>query len=202
MVEAIRQYAPSTKIILGGYGTALDDSTIGRYADYICRGEGVRFMRNLLREPEDSPIVQPDITQTTRLFSLPVTSQTGYIFAGLGCPNGCDFCATSHYFKRRHIAFLPDGPSVVSAIRKLRERHPDMTTFYVSDEDFLLNPARGRSFLEAMRASDLPPLSISSFSSVQAPGLKGQPFGYCTQPDRILDRWFFRLTTHNGIIKG
>ena len=35
--------------------------------------------------------------------------ETGYVFAGLGCPNGCDFCATSHYFKRRHIRFLPDG---------------------------------------------------------------------------------------------
>jgi radical SAM superfamily enzyme YgiQ (UPF0313 family) len=167
MVEAVRRHAPSTKVILGGYGTALDDATIAPWADHICRGEGVSFMRRLLGESEDAPIVQPEITQTSRLFSVR-RGETGYVFAGLGCPNGCDFCATSHYFKRRHIALLPDGPSIVEAIRKLRERHPDMTSFWISDEDFLLNPARGRGFLEAIRGSDLPPLSLSVFSSVKA----------------------------------
>jgi radical SAM superfamily enzyme YgiQ (UPF0313 family) len=168
MVEAIRREAPATKIILGGYGTALGKETLAPYADYICQGEGVSFMRELLGEPVDAPIVQPTITQLQSLFSLPVLSRTGYVFAGLGCPNGCDFCATSHYFKRQHIKLLPDGRSILDAILRLRKLYPGMDSFWINDEDFLLDEGRGRSFLEAVRRSGLPPLSLSIFSSVKA----------------------------------
>ena len=167
MVEAIRRHAPSSEIVLGGYGTALGDD-LEPYADHICRGEGVAFMRELLGERVDAPIVQPTISQVQTLFSLPLGGRLGYVFAGLGCPNGCDFCATSAYFNRRHIRFLPDGPSILRAIERLRTVYPDMTDFWINDEDFLLNEARGRGFLEAIRKSDLPPLGISVFSSPKA----------------------------------
>jgi radical SAM superfamily enzyme YgiQ (UPF0313 family) len=167
MVEAIRQHAPSSKIILGGYGTALGDD-LTPYADHICRGEGVEFMRKLLGERIDVPIEQPIVTQVSSLFSMPLGGRTGYIFAGLGCPNGCDFCATSHYFKRKHIRFLPDGRSILRSIENLREKYPNMVDFWINDEDFLLKESRGRQFLEAIRQSSLPPLAISIFSSVKA----------------------------------
>jgi radical SAM superfamily enzyme YgiQ (UPF0313 family) len=167
MVEAVRRHAPQTRIVLGGYGTALGD-TIAPYADHVCRGEGVEFMRRLLDEPVDEPLRQPLITQSSSIFSLPLGGRTGYVFAGLGCPNGCDFCATSHYFGRRHIALLPDGPSILRAIDRLRAQVPDLTSFWINDEDFLLDEARGRGFLEAVRTSGLPPLSLSVFSSVKA----------------------------------
>ena len=167
MVEAVRRVAPGTKIVLGGYGTALG-AEIEPYADHVCRGEGVAFMRELLGERVDAPIEQPVVTQVQTLFSLPLGGRIGYVFAGLGCPNGCDFCATSAYFGRRHIRFLPDGESILRAMEGLRRVHPDMTDFWINDEDFLLNEARGRGFLEAIRRSDLPPLSISIFSSPKA----------------------------------
>ena len=167
MAQAIRKHAPASKIILGGYGTALGDK-LAPYADHICQGEGVAFMRKLLGEPLNQPIVQPVITQQQSLFSMPLLGKVGYVFAGLGCPNGCDFCATSHYFKRRHIKFLPDGPSILGAIVRLRRIYPDMVDIWINDEDFLLNKSRGRGFLEAIRRSDLPPLAVSIFSSVKA----------------------------------
>lgn len=166
MVEAIRRHAPRSKIILGGYGTALDEKLLPQ-VDHICKGEGVAFMRELLGEAE-APPVQPDITQTGTLFSMPVLGTTGYVFAGLGCPNGCDFCATSYYFKRKHIRLLPDGGAILDAIHRLRELHPGMTSFWINDEDFLLNEKRGRQFLAAIRASGMPPVSISIFASVKA----------------------------------
>ena len=168
MVQAIRRHAPGSKIVLGGYGTALGDEVLRPYADHICHGEGAAFMRRLLGERVDAPLVQPEITQTQRLFSMKMIGETGYVIAGLGCPNGCDFCATSHYFKRRHFKLLPDGRAILGAIRKLRARHPEMSIFWVNDEDFLLDEARGRGFLEAIRESNLPPLSLSVFSSVKA----------------------------------
>jgi radical SAM superfamily enzyme YgiQ (UPF0313 family) len=168
MVEAIRKYAPSSKIILGGYGTVLSDEELAPYADHICRGEGVAFMRELLGEPTDLPILQPDVTQSQSLFSIPLPGDTGYLFAGLGCPNGCDFCATSHYFKQKHICFMKNGADIVKGIHKMRDKHPGMYKFWISDEDFLLNPKRGKGYLESIRKSNLPPLSISVFSSVKA----------------------------------
>ena len=168
MVQAIRKFAPNSKIILGGYGTALPDDEIKQYADYICRGEGVEFMRRLLGEPGDKPIKQPIITARSNLFSLPLIAREGYIFAGLGCPNGCDFCVTSHYFNRKYIAFLPDGKSIVSAIMRIRRAYPEITKFHIADEEFLLNKTRGMQFLEEIRKSNLPPLDIFAFSSVKA----------------------------------
>lgn len=213
MVEAVRRHAPNTKVVLGGYGTALGDE-VAPYADFMCKGEGVAFMRELLGEDVDAPIVQPDVTQTGSLFSMPVLGKTGYVFAGLGCPNGCDFCATSHYFKRRHLRLLPDGRSILHAIERLRELHPGMDTFWINDEDFLLNEARGRQFLEAIRASNLPPLSVSIFGSVKAlsqfepselvemgidwvwVGFEGKRAGYAKQVGRSYPELFAGLHRH------
>ena len=154
MVEIARKVAPNTKIILGGYGTVLEDHKLPK-VEHICRGEGVRFMRELLGEDVEAPITQPVILQDTQLFSLPL-GRTGYVFAGLGCPNGCDFCATSHYFKRKHIQFLPDGESICRAVEDLHRKDLGITTYWINDEDFLLNRKRGQGYLEAIRRSDLP----------------------------------------------
>ena len=214
MIEAVRRHAPRSKIVLGGYGTAIGDQLASLGADHICRGEGVAFMRELLGEPLDRPLVQPIITQTASLFSVPMGGRTGYVFAGLGCPNGCDFCATSHYFKREHIPLLPDGPSILDAIQNLRRHYPDMVEFWINDEDFLLNEARGRGFLEAVRRSNLPPLSLSIFSSVKALskytatelvemgvdwvwiGYEGKRAGYDKQQGRSYRELFADLSAH------
>ena len=213
MVQAVRQHAPRTKVILGGYGTALGDE-IAPLADHVCQGEGVAFMRALLGERVDAPLQQPVITQKGSLFSLPVLGRTGYVFAGLGCPNGCDFCATSHYFKRQHVRLLPDGRAILGAIQRLRQLHPGLDSFWINDEDFLLNEQRGREFLEAVRASGLPPLSLSIFSSVKAlsqftaselvemgidwvwVGYEGQRAGYAKQVGRPYAELFADLHGH------
>jgi len=213
MVEAVRRHAPGTKIILGGYGTALGEK-VAHLGDYICKGEGVAFMRKLLGERENTPFVQPDITQMGYLFSLPALGETGYVFAGLGCPNGCDFCATSHYFDRKHIHLLPDGRAILRAVEDMRVRHPGMNNFWINDEDFLLNERRGREFLEAIRASRMPPLGISVFSSVKALsqftaaelvemgidwiwiGYEGKRSGYSKQQGRPYAELFADLHAH------
>ncbi len=168
MARAVRELAPGARIILGSYGTSLPEEELRPHADHICRGEGVAFMRELLGEDPDRPLEQPVITQHRTIFSIPNPDFSGFVFAGLGCPNGCEFCATSHYHQRRYIPFLRDGQSVLDAIYRLRGVYPRMRNFYITDEDFLLNPARGRGFLQAIRASDLPAISVSILSSVKA----------------------------------
>jgi len=165
-VNLIRQYSPGCKIVLGGYGTVLDDKTLKDYGDYICREEGVRFMRRLLGEPEiPMPYKHPLVESRMKVFSVPI-SKTGLIFAGLGCPNGCDFCCTSHFFKRKHIKLLPEGRDIYHVLERYLIRDPNMV-FTIIDEDFLLDKKRAMQFRDCMLAGGRP-VSIFVFSSVKA----------------------------------
>ena len=165
VVSLIRRYAPKSKIILGGYGTILDDELLQPYGDYICREEGVGFIRKLLGEPEKPmPYDHPLIMNRLKVYSLPL-SPHGMIFAGLGCPNGCDFCLTSHFFQRRHIRLLPTGKDILDVILAYQSRGVKKCT--VIDEDFLLNKRRAMEFLQAVREAGVAP-NLFVFASVKA----------------------------------
>jgi haloalkane dehalogenase len=166
MVALIRRYAPQSKIVLGGYGTVLSDEVLAPYADFICREEGVAFFRRLLGEPEiPMPYKHPLIGGRLKVFSLPV-SGTGKIFAGLGCPNGCDFCCTSHYFQRKHIKLLPEGKDIYTVVERYLDMDPELR-FLIVDEDFLLNKKRAMAFRQRVLEGGKT-LSIFAFASVKA----------------------------------
>jgi len=166
MVALIREHAPNTKIVLGGYGTVLTDEELRPYADFICREEGVGFMRRLLDEPEIlMPYKHPLIVSWLKVFGWKV-SGTGKIFAGLGCPNGCDFCCTSHFFKRKHIKLLPDGKDIYAVVERYLDMDPSLV-FLIIDEDFLLNKKRAMQFRDCVMNGGKK-LSIFAFSSVKA----------------------------------
>lgn len=165
-VELVRRHAPQAKVVLGGYGTVVDDAMLAPFADHVCRGEGVSFFRELLGEPpRPMPYDHPLVVHHLRVFSVPV-QRTGMIFAGLGCPHGCDFCCTSHFFKRRHVRLLPTGDDIYRVIERYQEMEPGMGMAII-DEDFLV--ARDR----AVRLRELilergRPLSIFAFATVKA----------------------------------
>ena len=161
----IRKYSPDSKIILGGYGTVLPDEALKPFGDYICRGEGVAFMRDLLGQPPLSEHKHPVIDSRLKVFSKTV-SYTGMIFAGLGCPNGCDFCSTSHFFKRQHISLLKTGAQVYGVVKKHLDINPD-AQFTILDEEFLLNRERALEFRDLVVAGGRP-LSIFVFASIKA----------------------------------
>ena len=167
MVALIRKYSPKSKIILGGYGTVLSDQELEPYGDFFCREEGVGFLRRILNEPQKQmPYDHPLIINGLKVFSMPI-GNNGMIFGGLGCPNGCDFCSTSHFFKRRHIRLLPEGDHIFELIERYRKYDPEIK-FTVLDEDFLLNQKRARRFLELVRNSGQAPPSMFVFSSIRA----------------------------------
>ncbi|MBI2173736.1 MAG: radical SAM protein, partial [Candidatus Omnitrophica bacterium] len=166
VVELIRQYSPQSKIILGGYGTVLDDEELKPYGDFICREEGVAFLRRLLGKPPKSmPYDHPLIINGLQVFSQSI-GENGMVFAGLGCPNGCDFCCTSHFFKRRHIRLLPSGRDIFQVLMRYRNHNPAIK-FTVLDEDFLLNKRRALELLECVRKANVD-LPMFVFSSVKA----------------------------------
>jgi radical SAM superfamily enzyme YgiQ (UPF0313 family) len=165
-VALIRKYAPYSKIVLGGYGTVLKDEEIKPFGDYICREEGVAFFRRLLGEPEIAmPYKHPLMVSWLKVFGWKV-SGTGKILAGLGCPNGCDFCCTSHFFSRKHIRLLPEGKDIYAVAERYHDMNPDLV-FLILDEDFLLNKKRAMQFRDCVMKSGKT-LSIFAFSSIKA----------------------------------
>lgn len=167
MVQLVREHSPRSQIVLGGYGTVLPDEKLTHLSKHICREEAIGYMRKLLGERMDKPFNHPVVTVQNKIFSLPILGETGLISAGLGCPNGCDFCITTHYFDRKHIKYLQTGQDIVDTIHKMRREKPDLESFCIYDEDLLLNKRRGREFLEAMRKTDLQ-VDISCFASMKA----------------------------------
>jgi radical SAM superfamily enzyme YgiQ (UPF0313 family) len=165
-VALIRRYAPNSKIVLGGYGTVLKDEELKPYGDYICREEGVGFFRRLLGESElPMPYKHPLMVSWLKIFGWRV-SGTGKILAGLGCPNGCDFCCTSHFFSRKHIRLLPDGKDIYAVAERYLDMDPSLVLLVI-DEDFLLNKKRAMEFRDCVKASGRT-LSIFAFSSIKA----------------------------------
>ena len=166
VVALIRRYAPQSKIVLGGYGTILKDEVLKPYADFICREEGVAFFRRLLGEPEiPMPYKHPLILSGLKVFGQKVSS-TGMVFAGLGCPNGCDFCCTSHFFSRKHIKLLPEGKDLYAVIERYHDLDSNLV-FVILDEDFLLNKKRAMAFRDCVMKGGRT-VSIFAFSSIKA----------------------------------
>ena len=171
MVRLIRKHAPDATIVLGGYGTVLPDTVLAPWADAICREEGVGFLRRLLGEPTDRPIVHPHAPiPGPQVIGMPSPNVVGHVTAGLGCPNGCDFCCTSHFFKRKYEQFAGTGRDIYEAMLETRRRATadgqNMKSYILIDEDFFLHKRRAREFLDCVREGG-EPLSIMGFGSVR-----------------------------------
>jgi len=218
VVALVREHAPDAEIVLGGYGTVLSDDLLAPYGDHICREEGVAYMRRLLGEPaiEKARYKHPLIVSQLEIFGARV-SRTGMIFAGLGCPNGCDFCCTSHFFKRKHIKLLPTGADIFRVVERYLETDPDIS-LVVLDEDFLLNKRRALEFRDALLESGKT-ISLFVFSSIKAIsqytieqilemgidgfwiGYEGSRSGYAKQKGRDPGELFRELKRHGvGIL--
>jgi hypothetical protein len=171
MVRVIREQSPDTKIILGGYGTVLPDEVLRPFADYICREEGVTFMRKLLGEDASLPIASAHSpVPSTAVLGHQQSTVVGHVAAGLGCANGCDFCCTSHFFRRKHIRLVPDGYALYEAMMETQKRAAkegyEMQSWAVIDEDFFLYRKRAEQFLEAVRKGGKS-LSLLGFGSIK-----------------------------------
>lgn len=171
MVELVRRHAPGARIVLGGYGTVLPDQLLTPLADAICREEGVGYLRRLLGEPADRPLRHPHAPiPAIEVLGLPSRAVVGHVTAGLGCENGCDFCCTSHFFRRRYQPFATSGRDIYQALIDTRARATadgvTMNSFILIDEDFFLHHTRAQQFLEAVREGG-EALSIMGFGSVR-----------------------------------
>ena len=164
MCRMVRDVSPGSKIILGGYGTMLPECD--QYGDYICREEGVGFMRRLLGEiHNDEPKKHVVLPTRGKVIGYPAM-KGAVVLAGLGCPHGCEFCATSHFHKRRHIPLFKTGADLHREIRRVHKvlGSPNLCIGII-EEDFLLQQERAREYLHCVNQEMDHPVRISCFAS-------------------------------------
>jgi hypothetical protein len=149
----IREAAPDTRIVLGGYGTVLTECD--RHADHVCREEGVAFMKRLLGEAPREHFTVPPILRKLSVMSV-TTRPEAIIPAGLGCSRGCDFCCTSHFFNRRNVPLLRTGEEIHASMMQAPPDRSGLRNIGVIDEDFLADRRRIAPLIELNARADTP----------------------------------------------
>jgi radical SAM superfamily enzyme YgiQ (UPF0313 family) len=161
MCRLIRKHLPNATIVVGGHVAGLAGVEKRIDADHVVRGEGVRWFRHFLGERADAPIHHPRIvsgigarTMGTTLSARP-RDVAATLIPSVGCPVGCNFCATSAMFggKGKSIDFYKTGDELFQVMLDL-ERDMGVRSFFVMDENFLLHRARALRLLELMQEHD------------------------------------------------
>jgi radical SAM superfamily enzyme YgiQ (UPF0313 family) len=150
MARAVRELSPKSKIILGGHGVNIPNIESMIDHDFICRGEGVYYLRNLFKENVQKPIRHPleYSSFNRRVMGAPWAPDSGILMPGVGCANKCRFCATSHFFGS-YIPYLKTGREIFDVCCRYEDER-DITDFGVLDENFLKMKDRALELLELM----------------------------------------------------
>ena len=167
MAEYIREKYPLVKIILGGYGAVIPKLKDIMPFDALCRGEGVHWLRRYFNNRLDVPIKHPVIHGPAyeRIYGYSGKPRGSILMPGVGCENGCRFCATSHQFEKKYYPLLSNGEEVFKACRQSEEKIGS-TGFSIMDENFLKHPERAGELLQCM-TDQKKPYVFDIFSSAE-----------------------------------
>ncbi len=174
MCKRIRKLSPKSTIIIGGHVAAIPGLSRMIDADHIVKGEGIAWMRSYLGEDPDAPIHHPALLSAfdMRVMGIKVPdnarSTAATVVPSVGCPMGCNFCTTSAFFggKGKFVDFLHSGDELYEVMRDI-EQKLDTRSFFIMDENFLLNRPRAMRLLERMKA-DNRSWALYVFSSANA----------------------------------
>jgi radical SAM superfamily enzyme YgiQ (UPF0313 family) len=168
MARLVRELQPQAEIILGGHVAAVEDVKSLVDCDHVVWGEGLRWLRRYLGEDEEAPIRHPLIpsAEHKRIYGVPAPGVCGLLIPGVGCVNGCRFCATSHFFGCEYTPYFPTGESLYREACRLSEAL-GTDEFFVLDENFLKDGPRVRELLACMERDDRM-FRFSVFSSAEA----------------------------------
>ncbi len=152
MVHEVRRLSPQSKIILGGFCATIDNIRERLDVDYVCHGEGISFMRELLGQPVEFTFRNPPMFHEVReILGVPLMGiKAPHIPVGLGCPYGCDFCNPSHFFGKKHIAYFKTGRELYEEMVRLSKRYWTDVVSFIGDDNFLANLQRARELRDAI----------------------------------------------------
>ena len=146
MVEVVRQESPSSKVVIGGFCSMVPMLDSLADVDYICRGEGISFMRELLGMDPEFRFRNPDIfAESVEILGVPIFwVKNPHIVVGLGCSYGCEFCSPSHFFGRKHIKLMQTGEDLYREMLRVEKRFRSNLITFIGDDNFLLDLDRAR----------------------------------------------------------
>jgi radical SAM superfamily enzyme YgiQ (UPF0313 family) len=158
MCRLVREHSPGSTIVVGGHVAAIPGLGHMIDADEIVKGEGVRWFREYLGVDPEAPIVHPTLRSSFGMRVMGMRSADGAgnpaatIIPSVGCPIGCSFCTTSSFFggKGKSTTFLERGEDVYRAMCEA-EAALGVQSFFVMDENFLLDRPRAIELLECMK---------------------------------------------------
>jgi radical SAM superfamily enzyme YgiQ (UPF0313 family) len=174
MCRIVRKLSPQSKIIIGGHVAAVPGLDKLIDADYVVRGEGIAWMRRYLGEDPNVAIEHPEILSGfgMRVLGMKVPDNTrdtaATIIPSVGCPMGCNFCTTSAFFggKGKSYHFFESGDALFDVMQHM-EHTMKVRSFFIMDENFLLQRPRAMRLLERMKETGKS-WSLYVFSSVNA----------------------------------
>ena len=174
MCRIVRKLSPKSTIVIGGHVAAIPalDKLID--ADYVVRGEGIAWMRRYLGEDPAAPITHPEILSGfgMRVLGMKIPDKTrdtaATIIPSVGCPMGCNFCTTSAFFggKGKCVNFYESGDELFDVMAHM-EQSMKVSSFFMMDENFLLNRPRAMQLLDRMKKASKS-WSLYVFSSANA----------------------------------
>ena len=173
MCKAVKQFSPRTKIILGGYGVTClreefqEEKELLSMADYVCHGEGVRFVRDLLGEPLDGEIRQE--FPSSYIYSMGEKIPFDNVISALGCRGACEFCCTSAFYDYKKVRLVDPAGLWKSIKEKLLKN--DCRFVWIYDEDFFADADYVREMAELIRKDkEIPPEKVrwAGFGSIRS----------------------------------
>ncbi len=158
MCRITRELAPGATIVLGGHVAAIPGIERMVDADHVVKGDGIAWMRRYLGEDEQARINHPAIMSAfqLRVMGMRVPDSTrntaATIIPSVGCPMGCNFCTTSAFFggKGKFTNFYESGDELFDVMVQA-ESAMGTRSFFIMDENFLLNRPRVMQLLERMK---------------------------------------------------
>ena len=174
MCRIVRELSPSSVIVVGGHVAAIPGLEAMIDADHVVRGEGISWMRRYLGEDESATIRHPAIVSglQTRILGVRLPQRKGgtaaTVIPSVGCPMGCNFCTTSAFFggKGKFVNFFESGDELFDVMCGI-ESELKVSSFFVMDENFLLNRTRAMRLLERMKEAGKS-WELSVFASANA----------------------------------
>src|SRR5208283_3066108 len=160
MCNLVREISPSSTIIVGGHVSAIPGIENLIDADHIVKGDGIAWMREYLGEDPNAPIRHPALDSVfgLRIMGLRIPDRmdsSATIVASMGCPLGCNFCATSAFFggKGKMLTLYNTGAELYRVMEEA-ERSRGVRSFFILDENFLLQRRRALELLALMSAGE------------------------------------------------
>jgi radical SAM superfamily enzyme YgiQ (UPF0313 family) len=159
MCRMVREISPESTIIVGGHVSATPGIEDLVDADHIVKGDGIAWMREYLGEDPTAPVRHPQLDSgfDLRVMGVRIPDKldaSATIIASMGCPLGCNFCTTSAFFggKGKMLNLYSTGAELFRVMEDA-ERSRGVKSFFIMDENFLLQRRRAMELLELMTAA-------------------------------------------------